>query len=278
VGAVGVEERPYLADVRLRPHERHRDEIDPLVDAEDEIFPVLVGEARDGQRDVREGDALVIADPPTRDDAAVHLVVASLLYHERDHPVVHQDGVTGLELRQAFGRGHRHPLLRSRRGPGHEREPLPGLEVHALTARGAEGAEPDLGPLQVLKDCDGAAEARLGPADSPDHLGVLGVSAVREIEPGNVHARCHEAIEHLHAGGGRPDRTDDLRMAHCPVFSSPQRGEPCHGPLELYRDPHSIATFAEIRATRHAMRQRWRLPSMRSVGARAARRRAPPRR
>ena len=226
------------------------------MDAEDEVFPVLVGEARDRQRDVREGDALVIADPPARDDAAVHLVVASLFHLELDHPVVHQDGVAGLELREAFRRRHRHPLLRSRCGPGDQREPLPALEVHALTARGAEGAEPDLRPLQVLEDRDGAAEARLGPADSPDHLGVLGVGAVREIEPGDVHARGHEAIERLHAGGRGPDRADDLRMAHCPVFSSPQRGEPCRGPVDYI----AILTISRL------------LPDARALGTRCVRR------
>ena len=181
----------------------------------------------------------------------------------------------GLSSDEAFRRGHRHPLLRSRRGPGDQREPLPGLEVHALTARGAEGAEPDLGPLQVLKDRDGAAEARLGPADSPDHLGVLGVGAVREIEPGDVHARRHEAIEHLHAGGGRPDRADDLRMTHCPVFSSPQRGEPCRGPLDYI----AILTISRLLPRSGPLGTRCvRRGGCRACGARARARRGAARR
>ena len=55
---------------------------------------------------------------------------------------------------------------------------------------------------------------RASPSRMTDHLGVLGVGAVREVEARDVHAGLHETIELVGRAGGGTDRADDLRSTH----------------------------------------------------------------
>src|SRR5690606_30729744 len=50
----------------------------------------------------------------------------------------------------------------------------------------------------------------LGPADALDHLRVLFLVAVAEVEPEDVRAGAEQLFEPLRAGGRRTDRGDDL--------------------------------------------------------------------
>ncbi len=143
-----------------------RDEVDAVLNAEDDVLAVLVGEARDRQGDVREGDALVIADAAARDDAAVDGVLDHLLHlaaRSSRRPSERCHRASALSRHSA--RRHRRQLPRPRDLSRHEREALSGLEVHALAAGRAERAEPDLRSLQVLEDGDRPARALLGLAD-----------------------------------------------------------------------------------------------------------------
>ena len=68
-----------------------------------------------------------------------------------------------------------------------------------------ELAGTDLGALQVLQDTNCASFALSGAAQALDVLGVLFVSAVRKIQPRNVHA---EAEQVAHGGLGVASRAD----------------------------------------------------------------------
>ena len=76
-----------------------------------------------------------------------------------------------------------------------------------------ELASADLGALQVLQDANCASFPLSGAAQALDVLGVLFVSAVRKIQPRNVHA---EAEQVAHSGLGvasRADGADDFGAA-----------------------------------------------------------------
>ena len=214
VGTELVQGATHLRDVRLRPHERDGDEVHAVREAETEVLAVLVGEARDGQRHARERDPLVIAEAPADDDAATYLLGRRLLDAELDHPVVHPDLVARMHVREVLGVVQRRALRRAHDGLRAERENLAGLEIDPRAARGAEGAEPDLRPLQILKNRDRSAPASLTLADQPDDLGVLGVGAVGEVHAGDVHARGDEAVELGSAAAGRPEGANDLGPPH----------------------------------------------------------------
>jgi hypothetical protein len=78
---------------------------------------------------------------------------------------------------------------------------------------GREGAEADLRTLQVDQDADPAAGLVRGLADPAVGLLVLGVRAVAEVQPGDVHARVDEAADPFVGAGSRAKGADDLRAA-----------------------------------------------------------------
>src|SRR5262249_1000011 len=90
-----------------------------------------------------------------------------------DHPVVHPDLVARAQIAQILGMIDRRALGGADHRTGTEREGPAGLEVDPVAASRAERAEPDLGALQILQDCDRPAPACLALAHPPDDLGVL---------------------------------------------------------------------------------------------------------
>ena len=214
IGALVAQEFPHLADVGRGANERDGDEIDALTDAEAEILAVLLGQTRDGQRHARERNALVVADAPAGDDPAAHGIRGRLLHAELDHPVIHPDLVTRLQLGQILGMGDAGAVGRPHDQAGGQREHPVGLEIDASSPGGAEGAEADLGALQVLKDGDGTAPALLTDSDLADRLGVLGMRAVGKVYAGHVHAGGDQPIEERGAAAGGPDGADDLGATH----------------------------------------------------------------
>src|SRR5437879_4473860 len=124
----------------------------------------------------------------------------------------------------------RRALRRAHHGLRAERERLAGLEVDPRAARRPEGAESDLGPLQILEDRDRPAPADLALADQPDDLGVLGVGAVREVHASDVHAGGDESVELGAALAGGAEGADDLGPPHAgyPRSSSARRNWPVY--------------------------------------------------
>ena len=71
-------------------------------------------------------------------------------------------------------------------------------------------ADPQLGALQITQDGDGLARGRRRRADAGDGLGVKGLFAVGEVEPGHVHAGLDEGGQQFRLAAGRADGADDL--------------------------------------------------------------------
>ena len=80
-----------------------------------------------------------------------------------------------------------------------------------------EAAEPDLRALQVDEHADAAPGLVGGLADPAVRLLVLGVGAVAEVQPGDVHAGVDEAADGLVGRGGGAEGADDLGATVHPV-------------------------------------------------------------
>ena len=89
----------------------------------------------------------------------------------------------------------------------HERSPIVDL--------GSVGDPPeaDLGPLEVLHHGHDPPDGGGLLADDLDHPAVVVVTAVREVEPGHVHAGPDQGADALAGGHGRAERADDFGAA-----------------------------------------------------------------
>ena len=76
-----------------------------------------------------------------------------------------------------------------------------------------ERAGADFGAGHIGENGDGPLVAAGGGAQESDGGGVFGVRAVREVEPGHVHAGAHQAVDHDARAAGRAQGADDLGAA-----------------------------------------------------------------
>ena len=166
-------------DVGRRPHEGQGDEVHAEAEGELEVRDVLLRQG--GHRHVED----------LQPDAAV----------------VDEQAVARLRVGRQRGVGRRDTM----RGAGHvvhgDADGVAGVPLHR-TVR--EPAEPDLRPLQVREDADGAALGVGRVAHHLVHALVVVARAVAEVEPGDVHAGSDQLPDTVGRGGGRPDGADDL--------------------------------------------------------------------
>ena len=195
----------------LAPHEREREEVHAHLEPGVDQVDVLLAHGGERDRDVGQVQAL------PRRDATPHL-------DRRDHvAVVHRadpepDGSVGQVEHVALVHQLGEPLPRHRQAVGCAlhllaREHDPRLPCQLRHAAG-HGPDPELGPGQVTEDGHVPAGALGALPDGRGYLGVLLGCAVREVEPGDVHAGGDHLLEDVRALRGGADRRDDLRRAH----------------------------------------------------------------
>ncbi len=130
--------------------------------------------------------------------------------------------------------GDRQPLGRALHGLGRQHH----LRVTSQLGHAAgHRADPELGAGQVAEDRHVASRALGSLADRRRYLGVLLRAAVREVEPGDVHARLDHLLEDLRVLGGWADRRDDLRRAHA-IWTLPTKS-----PLLATELPETMLTL-----------------------------------
>ena len=77
---------------------------------------------------------------------------------------------------------------------GHEADGFAGLDLDLAVA---DGADADLGSLEILKDADGTADLPLQRADVAVDLGVVVLGAVAEVQAEDVDARLDQLFQHF---------------------------------------------------------------------------------
>ena len=149
-GAAGGQ-RARLGHV-LRPlHEGQADVVDALLEREGEVGPVLLGQRRDRQHDVRHVDALAIRQRAADHHLRLQRVAALVLHAQPSLPsssssvAADRGGGDDLRMRQIDA------LRVSGRRVEVEPERLPRLQMHPPAA---EAADPQLRSLHVGQDAD----------------------------------------------------------------------------------------------------------------------------
>ena len=181
------------------------------------------GERRDRQHHVGDVHALAVRQPAADHHLGVEIFGAAADDAEAELAVVEQQrrtlagGVDDLGMRQA------HAMLVARRLVEVEPQPRAVLEHHVA---GGEGADPELRALQVGEHADRAADLLLETADRIEAGRVVGVRAVREVQPEHVDAGDEQPLDHLGRGRARPDGGND---AGAPVAAEPAGFGNAHG-------------------------------------------------
>ena len=144
--------------------------------------------------------------PPT----STSVVTAAGLHVRHLEPelaVVDEDRVARPERAQHLRVRQMHPLGVARRLVGVEGEGL-ALDQHGAIA--PESADPELRPLQVDEDADGAAVAPLQLADGGHALAQAVARGVAHVDAEDVDAGLEQARHHLGGIRGGAEGGDDL--------------------------------------------------------------------
>jgi hypothetical protein len=197
------------ADVVGGAHEGEGDHVDADAEGPAEVVFVFLAEGGDADGDAGETDALVIGDAAADLDAAGDVGVGDVGDGELHVAIVDEQRVAGVAVSGETVVGGGGALDGARDGVGGDDEPVSGAEdVFAC----AEGAEPDLGALEIGEDADGPFEVLGRRLDVGERSGMDVVGAVAEIETGDVHAGVDEVGDGFDGVGGRAEGGHDLRQ------------------------------------------------------------------
>ena len=179
----------------------------PSLQRELEVLDVLLRQRGHGHVHAGQRQALVVADRATLGDRADDVVSVDVLDDETDVAVVDQQPVARRGVLGELLVGGRHPVVGAFAIIDGDAD---GFTVGPEGRAVGEPAEADLGALQVGEDADGAS-GHVGGGAYPLVVGlVIGVVAVAEVQPCDVHPGLDQGPDGLVAGGGRAERTDDL--------------------------------------------------------------------
>ena len=259
-GAVPPSERMSalrLLDVGRLPHERERDVVDAVLDAERQVAPVLLGERRRRQPRAGQVHALVRLQRPADHDRRLDLLAVHGHDAQLEVAVVEQDAVARLDVA-------RQRVVGGRDAPGVALDGLVGGDDDAAARdqldrpAARELARADLGPAQVLQDGDRPLLPLRDLAHRLQDRQVVGVLAVREVEPDDVGAGVDQALEDGGLARGGADGGNDLGAPHVGASMSPACDDGKSRELETAGDAREHLRAGIRRHARHVEAERAR--------------------
>ena len=212
-----------LLDLRhvLGPlHERHRDPVDAGVDRGFGVTAILFGHRGDRDHRVGHAHALAIRQPAAGHDLRDGAVRLRLDDPQRKLAVVEEHHMARLERAENFRMRQMHARPIPLRRIGIEGEALAARELDTVAG---EGADAQLGTLEVGKDADRPIEAFLELADGEDPFAHRLAGGMAHVDTEHVDARAEKLAHRGRILGCRPERRDDLDAAAAPHFVT----EPC---------------------------------------------------
>ena len=106
--------------------------------------------------------------------------------------------------------GQIHPVGVTRCGVQVQAESIARVQFNAAIGK---GTDPQLWPLHVGHDADGAAQFPLDCPDVPDSFCVTRMLAMAEIQAEDIDASYEQFADHLRRSAGRSQGGDDLGVA-----------------------------------------------------------------
>ena len=200
VGLVLVQQTADLQHILGVAAEGSGDKVKVLLDAEENICPVLGAHIRHGQVDAGDVDPLLILDGAAVFHAADDISVADLQGGHTDETVVQHDGGAGLHILRQVPIADRADLLGALHFTGGQGEGLAGLQDLLAIDK---ASQTDLRALGVQQSAH--RDAQFGTSGlqvfQPDLM--LGVASVREVKAGHVHAVFDQCLQNSRIVGSR---------------------------------------------------------------------------
>ena len=209
--AVLVEEVAYRLDVILGGDEGRGDEVHVVLDAEQQVFLVVVRQELRLHDVVREVHGLLVREDAAALDSADGLLVGQFIDPADDKAVVDEDGVPHRQFVDEVFVADGHPGVVPEEVFDGEGELLSVLEGDPAAV---ELADAVLGTLRVEHDGDRRVQFVADPLDALDALRVLFVGAVGKVQTADVHSFGDEVPEDVIVITGGTDGPDDLRFSH----------------------------------------------------------------
>ena len=210
LAAMGVEERAHINDVLRAARERGGNIVNVLLDAEEKIALVALGEKRHVEPRAGDVHALLTFHHAAVHNGAADLGVGRLLHAEGELAVIHQEHIAALHVGGQLGIVHEALFGGAGRFHGGEGVCLTGNDLDRLI----EETETDLRTLGVEHYGGGELQLIAHLAEARDHLGVALVGAVGEVHAGDVQPGEQELAHDLFAAAGGADGANDLCSAH----------------------------------------------------------------
>ena len=207
-----------LGDVLRALDEGQRHPVDAGIERGLEIGNVLGSERGGRNGGVRQVDALAVGQSPADLDARDHALGVRFGDREAHLAVVDQQRMAGRDRRENFRMRQVGALCIARGRIAIEHETV-ALRHHGLAAD--EGAEPQLGTLQIDQDADRPAGVLLEAADRRHQFAHAVLAGVTHIDAEDVGAGRKQLRDHAGVGGGRSERGDDLGAAQASHFLLP---------------------------------------------------------
>ena len=208
--AVGVEERAHINDVLRAARERGGNIVNVLLDAEEKIALVALGEKRHIEPRTGDVHTLLALHHAAVYNGAANLGVGRLFHAEGEIAVVHEKRIAALHVGGQLGIVHETLFGGAGRFHGGEGVCLTGNDLDRLIKE----TETDLRTLGVEHHGGGELQLIAYLAKARDHFGVALVGAVGEVHAGDVQPGEQELAHDLFAAAGGTDGANDLCSAH----------------------------------------------------------------
>ena len=211
--ALFVHDSMDIGDVCCRADEGQCDEIAARAQPPAQVVDVLLRQGRHADGDTGEVEPLVVRHAAALDDAGDDARARDVCHLERHSAVVDEDGVADSDVTRQAGVRRRDHVPITRHIVGRHREGVAHRQQHRT--RG-EAPQTDLGALQIDEDADRTSRDVARLTHPVVGRAVVVVTAVAEVEAGDIHAGLDKAQDLLVRTRRRPQGGDDLRAAHGP--------------------------------------------------------------
>ena len=182
------------------------------LDTKEQVLLVRLTEEGQRQMDPRHIDPLAVGDPAPAPNSGVDLpLFGDIVHHEFDQAIIDEYPAAGTQIPSQTAIGNVGALHCSRNLLRCQDKVCAGLQHHSALLK---HTQPDLRALGIQHGANGQIQLFPQAVHQTVSLQMLLMRTMGEVKPGHIHARLHHSPKGRLVRACRPQRTDDLCLAH----------------------------------------------------------------